>query len=162
VKFLIVVFVIALAGCHETDDVATLHDQAIALGTYYRPQLDAFERRVRDLGARGPNLGDKNLPGNARAADQLKLAANQLADLQSIVMQGAHGKSELENQADSLARDRDTTSLTRLVADTREKLDHDTAVINSELTAAEMWLLEAEASVKPVSGLGSGAGSGEP
>ena len=138
---------VLLFGCHESDDIATLHDQAVALGVYYRPQLDALEKKFRDLNARGPMLGEKQLPGSDHAAELTKAAGNQLSDLQSIVNPGPHGKSELEAAADDLARQKDAIMLTRLIADTRVKLEKDTAEIRNELVTAERWLLEAEATV---------------
>src|SRR4051812_33806800 len=115
-----IVMVVVLIACRSADDIAALHDEAVALGSYYQPRLDAFEGRLRDLTTRGPRLGGHKVPGNELADRWRKLAADQLAELASTT-------AALTSQADELARSGDLVHLRRLVADTTEKLERGSA-----------------------------------
>ena len=143
-----VALVLALAAaCSQPNPIDERLGEAIALAAYYRPRLDALEARLVRLEARGPELRTQALPGHERAGAWVKVARNQLGDLQRLVAPGAWGPAEIEELANRLARAGDSAGLVQLVHERTERLDRDAARINAELTAAEAWLAGAETAV---------------
>jgi len=134
---------VALVACTAPDDLATLHREAAALATYYRPTADELEQRLHVLVVRGPMLGEA-APGSDLANQHRRTAERAVGALRAMV--GATGTpGELVRRADELAAARDRAGLARLVDVAGATLPDDVAVIAGELVLAEDWLTRAEA-----------------
>lgn len=135
--------VLALAGCAKPDDTATLHDEAVAVGKYYQPAVDALYKRGAVIVERGGKLG-VTLPGGDAITRTINLAGGQLNELKTLVTPGADGKSQIEKQADTAAKEGKTVELQKLIDESNEKLEEGTRLVAQELNVAENWLARAE------------------
>jgi hypothetical protein len=57
---------------------------------------------------------------------------------------GARGKSQIEKEADALAKDNKVAELQKLIGESSETLDEGTRTVTTELNVAEAWLVTAE------------------
>jgi hypothetical protein len=133
----------ALFGCQKPNDTATLHDEAVALSTFYRPAIEALNARGENIVGRGGKLGGA-MTGGEGASRAISMAGQQLAEIRTLVLPGPNGKSSLETDADNLAKEGKTAELGKLIDESSEKLEVGTRVITTELNTAEAWLLVAE------------------
>jgi hypothetical protein len=145
-QFLCLLVVLGLAACGKTNDVAELHDEAMGVAKYYQPRLDELAKRANAIVRRGNVPADA--PGLAEARARLTEAGKKLGELQSIVAPAAGGKSEVEKQADELAKAGNVADLDKLVADTRNRLDEGTLEVNDAFTTVENWLSATEERMK--------------
>jgi hypothetical protein len=133
----------ALFGCEKPNDTATLHDEAVAISTYYRPAVEALNARGENIVMRGGKLGGA-MTGGEGASRAISMAGQQLAEIRTMVLPGPGGKSSIETEADQFAKDGKTAELSHLIDESKEKLEVGTRVITNELNTAESWLLVAE------------------
>jgi len=133
----------ALFGCEKPNDTATLHDEAVAMATYYRPAIEALNARGENIVMRGGKLGGA-MTGGEGASRAISMAGQQLAEIRTLVLPGPNGKSSMETEADAFAKEGKTAELGHLIDESKEKLEVGTRVITNELNTAEAWLLVAE------------------
>jgi hypothetical protein len=139
-----ILFVLAsVSGCEKPNNTPALHDEAVAIGHYYRPAVETLNARGEDIVKRGGKLGGA-MTGGENASRAISMAGQQLAELRGLVMPGPDGKSQIEKEADAAAKDGKIADLNKLIGESNEKLEVGTRVITSELNIAETWLITAE------------------
>src|SRR5512147_2314392 len=114
-----------LAACSKSNDVQTLHQEAVDVASYYQPKLDALDKRVQDIFKRGTTI-PANLPGIEEVGKRLTEARDTIVQLRGIVAKGPDGKSAVQKQADLAVKDRKIDDLEKLVDDTEETLERGT------------------------------------
>lgn len=130
---------VVLAACGKSNDVSTLHQEAVELASYYQPRLDAADKRVQSIFKRGTTI-PANLPGIEEVGRRLTEARDTIVQLRGIVAKGPDGKSAVEKQADLAAKDRKVEELDKLVQDTEETLDRGLRIVNDDLASVESWI----------------------
>lgn len=136
--YLLVIALAAAAACGKKNEVTVLQHEAVALGTYYQPKLDAIDSRIQGIMKRGQTI-PADFPGVKEVGQQLQEARDTAAKLRGIV--GTAGqKSALENQAEAAAKDRKVAELSKLVRDTEETFEHGMTIIDTDLSAVERWI----------------------
>lgn len=128
-----------LVACGKSNDVQTLHHEAVELATYYQPRLDAADKRVQSIFKRGTTI-PANLPGIEEVGKRLTEARDTLIQLRGIVAKGPDGKSAVEKQADAAAKDGKVDDLEKLVEDTETTLERGLRIINDDLYSVESWI----------------------
>jgi hypothetical protein len=128
-----------LAACGKSNDVSTLHEEAVQTAAYYQPRLDAVDKRVQAIFKRGTTI-PANLPGIEEVGKRLTEARDTILQLRGIISKGPDGKSAVEKQADLAAKEGKVVDLDKLVQDTEETLDHGLRVINADLDSVESWI----------------------
>ncbi|CAN5727447.1 hypothetical protein BH11MYX1_BH11MYX1_15540 [soil metagenome] len=135
---------ITVTGCEKPNDLPHLRADTAAIGAYYEPVIVALTARGGEIVERGGRLGIA-FPGGDAANKAITMAGQQLAELRNLVSKGADGKSELDKQADTTAKDGNAAELAKLNDESTEKLEVGTRLITNELNVADTWLGHAEA-----------------
>jgi hypothetical protein len=140
-KRLLLIGVLAgtLAACGKSNDISTLHEEAVQTAAYYQPRLDAVDKRVQAIFKRGTTI-PANLPGIEEVGKRLTEARDTILQLRGIISKGPDGKSAVEKQADLAAKDGKVLELEKLVQDTDETLTRGLTVINADLDSVESWI----------------------
>ena len=128
-----------LVACGKSNDVSTLHQEAVQTAAYYQAKLDGVDRRVNDIFRRGTTI-PANLPGIEEVGRRLTEAKDTLIQLRGILAKGPDGKSAVEKQADLAAKDRKVEDLEKLIQDTDETAERGLRVITDDLNAVEGWI----------------------
>ena len=134
---------VLVAGCEKPNNVPALHDEAVAIGKYYRPAIEALNARGESIVARGGKLGGA-MTGGENASRAISMAGQELARIRGLVLPDTSGKSELEKKADAAAKDGKAAELVKLIGEANETLEDGTRTVTTELNIAEAWLLAAE------------------
>lgn len=138
-KRLLLLAIVLLAACGKSNDVSTLHEEAVQTAAYYQPRLDAADKRVQAIFKRGTTI-PANLPGIEEVGKRLTEARDTILQLRGIIAKGPDGKSAVEKQADLAAKDGKVIDLEKLVQDTDETLERGLTVINADLDSVESWI----------------------
>ncbi len=152
--YLLVIALAVTAACDKKNDVAVLEHEASALVTYYQPKLDAIDKRIDAIMARGaernPDKTPKirgDLPGIRELTAQIQEARDTAVKLRGIIGPVAQKpgeksdeKSPLKAQAEKLAKEGRADQLAKLVHDTELTIDHGMTIIHTNLDAAELWI----------------------
>jgi hypothetical protein len=134
---------ILVAGCEKPNNVPALHDEAVALARYYRPAIETLNSRGENIVARGGKLGGA-MTGGENASRAISMAGQELARIRGLVLPDTSGKSQIEKEADALAKDNKVAELQKLIGESSETLDEGTRTVTTELNVAEAWLVTAE------------------
>lgn len=128
-----------LAACGKSNDVSTLHQEAVQTAAYYQPKLDAVDKRVQSIFKRGTTI-PANLPGIEEVGRRLTEARDTIIQLRGIIAKGPDGKSAVEKQADLAAKDGKVNDLQKLIEDTDETVQRGLTVVNDDLNSVESWI----------------------
>jgi hypothetical protein len=132
---------LALGACEKTNDVATLHDEAITVQKFDQPRLEVLAKRIDDCFQRGHAL-PQTQPGIGQAGPLLGRARDKLVELRGQV-------ASIDKEADELAKKGDTDGLAWLIDERREKLEHGLTEVNDEVGSVESWLAQVKALPPP-------------
>jgi hypothetical protein len=137
-----VLFLLAVAAsCGKPNEAALLEQEAVSLAKYYQPKLDSLDQRVQAIFKRGTTI-PANLPGIDEVGKRLSEARDGIIQLRGIIGPGPDGKSAVEKQAQTAAKDHKIEDLEKLVHDTEVALDHGVTVVNDDLDAVEGWIAQ--------------------
>src|SRR5689334_22323987 len=128
-----------LVACGKSNDVATLHQEAVTQAAFYQPKVEAADKRVQAIFKRGTTI-PANLPGIEEVGKRLTEARDTIVQLRGIVGKGPDGKSAVEKQADIAAKENKVEDLEKLNDDTEATLDTGLRVVNDDLDAVESWI----------------------
>ena len=137
-RFLLLASLAALGACGKPNDIQTLHHEAEVVTQYYRPKLDALDKRVQNIFKRGTTI-PANLPGIEEVGKKLTEARDSIQQLRGII--GPTDKeSPVIKQADQAAKDRKVDDLEKLVFDTEKTMQEGTTVVEDDLYSVESWI----------------------
>ena len=128
-----------LAACGKSNDVSTLHQEAVQTAAYFQPRLDAADKRVQAIFKRGTTI-PANLPGIEEVGKRLTEARDTILQLRGIISKGPDGKSAVEKQADLAAKDGKIEDLEKLVEDTEATVERGLTIVNADLDSVESWI----------------------
>ncbi len=128
-----------LVACGKSNDVSTLHQEAVQTAAYYQPKLDDADRRVQDIFKRGTTI-PATLPGIEEVGKRLTEARDTILQLRGIISKGPDGKSAVEKQADLAAKERKVEDLEKLVQDTEATVSRGLTIVNADLDSVESWI----------------------
>ncbi|MEJ7601945.1 MAG: hypothetical protein WKG01_28880, partial [Kofleriaceae bacterium] len=153
---------LALAGgCAKSNDVAPLQQEATALASSYSQQVDALERRAKELEGRARRAA--GAPGIQDAVRVFNEARTQLVELRSMATRapgviamavGAAKPSKAAGSAaGSAAADPNESDprwiLERLIDEMRERFTVGIVEVNAKLNTMESWIYYGERYVAP-------------
>ena len=91
-----------LAACGKSNDVATLHHEAVQTAAYYATAARrARQRASQAIFKRGTTIPGERCPASKKSAARLTEARDTIVQLRGIVAKGPDGKSAVEKQADA-------------------------------------------------------------
>lgn len=136
--FLLVVALAVIPACGQGNDVATVQHEAVALTKYYRPQVEALEKRIGAIFDRGHKIPG-NLPGIQDVGRRLQEAREVLAKTR-LLLDGSKTQKSLDQEAEEAAKAGNVEALEKLVAESEEALVSGVTIVNDDLLASESWL----------------------
>ncbi len=136
-RCLLVLTLLATAGCEKTSDLVAMQDEANAIALSSKPSLDALKARVTMLENRGKTL-TADSPGIADARKLFVDTNSKLVELNAVV-QAAPTKIK-----EAAVLEHPRAELIKVMGDLRERLDRGQLEVTTNLNAVESWLTSME------------------
>jgi len=126
---------LAVAACGKSSDLPRLQEEALALVQVYTPQVDALQRQVKQLNERGQALGGATNSADAqRQWNEARAKVDQLRGLLQSMPAAVQAAAKTGNAEE----------LTKLIDESRARIEKDTTAASDQLEAVESWMWVAE------------------
>ena len=126
---------LAVAACGKSSDLPRLQEEALGLVQVYTPEVDALQRQVKQLDQRGQALG-----GAANSAD----AQRQWNEARAKVDQLRGLLQSMPSAVQAAAKTGNAEELTKLIDESRARIEKDSTAAAAQLDAVESWMWTAE------------------